>query len=190
MDLQNSADSVAGVYQYCGKSSGERLEKRFQLDDFERTDQSLGVVSPYNVTSHIYAPEISKGRKVGLTIFYAGPLEKRNCSVLIMLSPQSPQFKVKSSFQNLKWLQSLTVKKRALVDGVEKLCGKMSDVKRRSYFPYGNHVFAQEGSVLEDPLGFYCESAAYNNTSAVDLEIGLVKFRVTVVFNTVFLEDI
>lgn len=190
MNLQKSAESVAGVYQYCGKIAGERLEKKFQIDDFERTDQSLGVVSPFKVTSHIYAPEFSKGRKVGLTIAYAGPLEKRNCAVLIMLAPGISNFNIKTSFRDSKGLQNLTAKQLVLVKSVEKWCSELGDSERRSYFPYGNYVFDQTGGVLEDPAGFYCDSAAYNNTSAVDLEVGSVKFRVTVLYSTVFLEEI
>lgn len=189
MDNGKSADAIAGVYQYCSESERDQLDRRYQIDSFEETDRSLGIVSPFKITTHIYSIDKSQGKVVGLTVYYAGPKEKRNCAALIMFSTSSPRIKIQSSYSGSQRLKELTPAQLELIEALKRRCVALGG-RAQEYFNYGNYFFSEGANVIEDPVRFSCEAAAINNTSAINVQVKSMKLRITVIYDVVFIEGI
>ena len=191
--LDRSKDHVLAVEQFCSKERGMELDGKFGFKSYNRLGEKFGSVNQYGLTTHNYS--LSKSRPRGLMALYISYATIRlpntnNCTALIVMKTDRARVRINSSWHDGNFQAHLDADELQEVEGLWRKCKDLGD-RAPEFFHGGNYKIANNGEVLGIPHGFFhCKSAVPNNLSSVDIHIGRARFRLTVIYDKIYLQEI
>lgn len=193
-DLDKSAGLISAVYQFCGRTDEDRIDDVYGFGSHDRVRQDIGSVSDFDVTSHIYSLSQSPDGTVGLTISYLSSARKfsareNNCMAIIVFNNHSRKVKIKSAFSKGEYKSGFSASEMSELSRFYTRC----ETYGRDAFPqdpYGDFQLLDDGDMVRVPGNFDCAVAVPNNASSVLVSVGKGKFRISVIRNHFFFEEV
>jgi hypothetical protein len=188
-DLRKSSGLIDDIKTTCKQGELSKLRDLYGITNLPIVvKRDLGSVS-YFGTGHVHGPLYAEDKLIGILLTYYSETKKCTTYIILDSSVRDRRLDIGSLHKSVSDLVLQTNAEAEAVQMLVRRCSELGENARRAYIG-GEFAISPSGDRVGVTGAFSCDSAVARNISSILVRVGGMKFRVSIIDSTVFLNEV